>query len=391
MIFKQQSPFKEGEVLEIQARLLESANRLHAESIADRGRYRALFGTDWFERKEGQDDSFADLDQLIAESYQELPVSGLEKVSMASAKNPPIEAGLFAGMPSYGLLNSPMPEQPDTDNARFSGEQFTPHHPKRSEAGVNANAGRSKRLARSLSTPGKAGLVAIFQLSHSQRLAAISELDPTLDHDQIQGLLKTADFIHKLAQDYQGKGELPDWAKFVTPEIKQFFRLFLLCKRPEAKTITIRLDHETAEAALGAPRGPANYLAEIIKRTLAKLGIDTKLAFNLEFNHTGSTENHPLHIHGALCIPDDRLAEVSEALRSALAEGYRQRYKNLAVHIEKPRSAHWWAAYCIKEYGFSASRLEAERGRKSRPNYASQKLTREANIFYDGLTAWLDC
>lgn len=114
-----------------------------------------------------------------------------------------------------------------------------------------------------------------------------------------------------------------------------------------------------------APRGPANYLAEIIKRTLAKLGIATELAFNLEFNHTGSTENHPLHIHGAFCIPDDSVDGVSEALRTALAPGYRQRYKNLAVHIEKPRSARWWATYCIKEYSITACRLETERGRKA--------------------------
>ncbi|WP_413703758.1 hypothetical protein [Pseudomonas sp. Pseusp16] len=389
MTFKHQSPFKEGEVLEIQARLLESANRLHAESIVDRGRYRALFGTDWFEHIEEQDDSFADLDQLIAESFQELPESALEKISMASAKNPPIEAGLFAGTPSYGLLSSRMPDLPDSDNVKFSGGQSIPHHPKRVEAGVNANPGRSKWRAQSISTPGKAGLVALFQLSHSERLVAISELDPTLDHDQIQGLLKTADFLHKLAQDYQGKGELLDWAKFVTPEIKQFFRLLLLCKRPEAKTITIRLDHDSAEAALAAPRGPANYLAEIIKRSLAKLGIETDLAFNLEFNHTGSTENHPLHIHGALCIPDGRVDEVSKALRSALAEGYRQRYSNLAVHIEKPRSAQWWAAYCIKEYLITAGNLEAERGRKNRPNYATQQLTQQAKNFYKGIGTWL--
>lgn len=172
--------------------------------------------------------------------------------------------------------------------------------------------------------------------------------------------------------------------------MKQYFRLHLLCTKPDAKTITIRLDHDAAEAALAAPRGPANHLAEIIKRTLKKLGIETELAFNLEFNHTGSTENHPLHIHGAVCIPDDRMHEVSEALRKALAEDYRQRYKNLAVHIEKPRSAHWWAAYCIKEYGITAGRLEAERQRKSRPDYVTQELTQEAKAFYEGVSDWLN-
>lgn len=256
--------------------------------------------------------------------------------------------------------------------------------------GVNAKTGRSKRRDPSLSTPGRAGLVAKFHFDHAEHVVAISKLHTNLDHDQVQELLKTAAFIHKLAQDYQGTGDLPDWAKFVSPEMKQYFRLHLLCTKPDAKTITIRLDHDSAEAALAAPRGAANYLAEIIKRSLSNLGIETELAFNLEFNHTGSTENHPLHIHGALCIPDDRVKEVSEALRKALALGYRQRYNNLAVRIEIPRSAQWWAAYCIKEYGITTSKLETERGRKSRPDYVTQKLTQEAKAFYEDISAWLN-
>jgi hypothetical protein len=256
--------------------------------------------------------------------------------------------------------------------------------------GVNAKTGRSKRRDTSLSTPGRAGLVAKFHFDHAEHVVAISKLHTNLDHDQIQELLKTAAFIHKLAQDYQGTGDLPGWAKFVSPEMKQYFRLHLLSTKPDAKTVTIRLDHDSAKAALVASRGPANYLAEIIKRTLVKLGINTELAFNLEFNHTGSTENHPLHIHGALCLPDDRINEVTEALRSALADGYRQRYTNLAIRIEKPRSAQWWASYCIKEYGITASTLEAERGRSSRPGYATQKLTQEAKAFYEGISAWLN-
>ncbi|MFY1032700.1 hypothetical protein [Pseudomonas asiatica] len=201
-------------------------------------------------------------------------------------------------------------------------------------AGVNAKKGCSKQSGRPLSTPARAGLVANFHLSHTERVVAIGELHTDLDRDQLEALLSTDAFILKLMQGYQGTGELPGWAKFVSPVIKQYFRLHRLCTKPDAKTVTIRLDHNSAEAALAAQRGPANHLAEIIKRTLKKLGIETDLAFNLEFNHTGNTENHPLHIHGALCIPDHRVHEVSEALRGALALGYRQRYTNLAVHVE---------------------------------------------------------
>lgn len=257
-------------------------------------------------------------------------------------------------------------------------------------SGVNAKNRRSKRRSRALSTPNKTGLLADFYLGHAERVVAIKDLHPDLDHEQIEKALKIDAFVRKLVQEYQGTGELPDWAKFVRPEIKQFFRIFRLCTQPDAKTITIRLDHETAEAALAAPRGPANYIAEIMKRTLAKLGIATDQAFNIEFNHTGRTENHPAHIHGALCIPDDQVVEVVGALRRALAEGYRQRYINVAVHIEAPRSARSWAIYCIKEYASIAIRLSVERGRKSRPDYSTHKLTQEAKEFYEGIGTWIN-
>ncbi len=256
-------------------------------------------------------------------------------------------------------------------------------------AGVNANTSRSQKARKSLSTPGRAGLVANFHLKHTQLVAAISDHNPELDHQQLEAVRKADAFIQNLMRSYQGTRELPDWDKFVSPVMKQYFRLHLLCIKPSAKTVTIRLDHASAEAAMAAQRGSANHLAEIIKRVLKKLGIKAELAFNLEFNHTGTTENHPLHLHGAVCIPDDRLQEVSEALRRALALGYRQRYTNLAVLIEKPRSAHWWATYCIKEYTITANRLEAERGQKCRPDYATQKLTKDAKAFYENISMWL--
>lgn len=258
------------------------------------------------------------------------------------------------------------------------------------DAGVNVNTSHSQKTGKSLSTPGRAGLVADFHLKHTALVAAISDLKPGHDHQQLEAVRKTDAFIQNLMRSYQGTGELPGWAKFVSPEMKQYFRLHLLCTKPDAKTITIRLDHDSAEAAMAALRGPANYLAEIIKRILVKLGIHTELALNLEFNHTGSTENHPLHLHGAFCIPEDRVDEVSEALRTALALDYRQRYKNLAIHIERPRSARWWATYCIKEYNITACRLEAERGRNGRPDYAAQALTKQAKAYYEDISAWLN-
>lgn len=395
MDIKHQSPFKEGEVSEIQKRLIEGFSRRHTENMMEREASRALFGHDWLEQGETvgadldeTDESSADLDELLDE-LPLLPARPRTMIHSEPGEYPAIESGLFAGEPSYRLLSSSRPHPEDREAVPFPDEQIIPHRVNHAEPGVNAKSSRSNRRGRPLSTPGRAGLIANFNLSHAELVIAITKLHPDFDHDQLEKLLKADAFIQKLVQEYQGIGELPDWAKFVSPEIKQFFRIFRLCTKPDAKTITIRLDHKTAEAALAAQRGPANYLAELMKRTLAKQGIETDLAFNLEFNHTGRTENHPAHIHGALCIPDDKVDEVTEALRSALALDYRQRYRNLAIHIETPRSARWWAGYCIKEYDSTAIKLTTERGQKSRPDYATQGLTQQAKAFYEGIGAWL--
>lgn len=400
MTFKHQSPFKEGEVSQILQSLRDSEQRRHAEAIAARDAFRVQFGGDWFASEETVgatpekiDDALAALDRLPTQDGQdEAPASPHTTTRSGANESSAPELGLFAGEPSYPLCY-PEPHLEDRKALPLDSlcpQQQTSSQATHAESGVNAKTGRSTHRGRPLSTPGRAGLIAKFHLSRAERVVAIGELHTDLDHDQIQSLLRTADLLQKLAQDYQGTGQLPDWAKFVTPEMKQFFRLYLLCTKPDAKTITIRLDHYSAEAALAALRGPANYLAGIIKRTMAKLGLEAELAFNLEFNHTGSTENHPLHIHGVLCIPDDGVKEVSEALRRALAEDYRQRYTNLAVHIEAPRSVQWWAAYCIKEYDITTIKLTTERGQKSRPDYATQQLTQEAKAFYENISAWLN-
>ena len=392
MTTNHQSPFKEGEVLEIQTRLLSSARNRHAESMAQRQAYRNLFGDDWTEQPQPIDvdlDESAHLDELLVEPALELPAGPRETTHGAPEEYRAIEVGLFAGVPSYKPLSSSRPHLEDQQASTAPVNQVTPRDIDVAGSGVNAKNRRSKCRGRALSTPSKTGLLADFYLGHAQRVVAIKDLHPDLDHEQIKKILEIDAFVRKLVQDYQGTGELPDWAKFVRPEIKQFFRIFRLCTKPAAKTITIRLDRETAEAALAAPRGPANYIAEIMKRTLAKLGIATDQAFNIEFNHTGCTENHPAHIHGALCIPDDRVDEVARTLRKTLAFGYRQRYKNLAVHIEAPRSARWWAAYCIKEYGITARKLTAERDQKTRPDFANQQLTQQAMELYEAIDAWL--
>jgi hypothetical protein len=243
---------------------------------------------------------------------------------------------------------------------------------------------------KTLSALGQARLLTIFSLGRKKRLAAISELHPDLDKAEIERLLKANAYTKTMLNSYLGSGSLPDWAKALGKDLKQYFRLSHLASQPDAQAMSIRLDHETAEAALCAPRGPADYLADIIRRTLKKLGIETEMAFNLEFIHGASKENHSLHIHGVFCIPHERIPEVAEALRIALALDYRARWKNVAILLEPVQNARWWASYCVKEYDITTIMLEDQAGKKRSPGYTTRLLTQRARVFYEETEAWLD-
>lgn len=294
--------------------------------------------------------------------------------------------------PSFLPVNASKPKDWGAFSSHDSGSRKRPLAKNTAESatvpsGVDAKNGKRRAGSIRFSSAHKAGLLANFQSMRERGVAAISELDPDLDHEQIAQIEAKISFIDQVAQSYAGKdsGKLADWSKHVPAEIKQFFRLLWLARQPDAVAVTIRLDHRTATKALDAKRGPANHLAAIIQRTLAKLGISTDLAFNLEYTHGASTENHPLHLHGIVRIPADRIEEARQALRSALAEGYRQRFGNLAVHIAEISNPRWWAGYCTKEHGISADILKKARGKRTVPDYASDSARDGGKTLYERL------
>ncbi|MGA0644413.1 hypothetical protein ACO3H2_06810 [Pseudomonas aeruginosa] len=294
--------------------------------------------------------------------------------------------------PSFLPVNASKANEWAAFSSSDSGSRKRSHAKKSAEpatapSGVDAKNGKRRTASIRFPNAHKAGLLANFQGMREQGVAAISELDPDLDHEQIAQIEAKISFIEQVAQSYAGKGsgKLADWSKHVPAEIKQFFRLLWLARQPDAVAVTIRLDHRTATKALAAKRGPANHLAGIIQRTLAKLGISTDLAFNLEYTHGASTENHPLHLHGIMRIPADRIEEVRLALRSALAEGYRQRFGNLAVHVAEISNPRWWAGYCTKEHGISADILKKARRKRTVPDYACDSARDGGKTLYESV------
>lgn len=326
-------------------------------------------------RRIGDDIEEPELDPELLPVFSELElllqpaIEGLDSTQSSTIVSEHEGMLPFAGL--YATESAPSPNQDD-------------------DSGVNAKIRQRREKRKTLSTLGQARLLTIFSLGRKKRLVAISELHPDLDKAEIDRLLEINTDTKAMLNSYLGSGSLPDWAKALRNDLKQFFRLLHLASQPSAQTMSIRLDHDIATAALAAPRGPADYLADTIKRTLKKLGLETEMAFNLEFIHGASKENHSLHIHGVFCIPDKRIPDVTEALRVALAPDYRARWSNVAVLIEPPQSVSCWAAYCVKEHGITMKMLEAQTGEKWSPGYSSRLLTQRARIFYEDTGAWLD-
>lgn len=334
-------------------------------------------------------------DRLIDEDLEN-ELATLNSLLVATTVTPAVPAATEGCEGGFSPLNTSEQYTQPTEWGRFTTVETsekkrsvakTPAVSPAATSGVDAKNGRRRARYKKLSTTHQAGLLANFKRMHEEGVVAISELHKDLDHEQIAQIEAKISFIIQIARSYKGKGtgKLADWSKHVPAEIKQFFRLLWLARQPHALAVTIRLDHHTATKALAAKRGPANHLADIIRRTLAKMGITTALAFNLEYTHGTSRENHPLHLHGILCIPVDRIEEVRLALRSALAEGYRQRFDNLAVHIEAIKNHRWWAGYCTKERGITADVLKKSRGRNTAPDYACASARDGGKTLYEGV------
>ncbi|MET0776800.1 MAG: hypothetical protein ABWZ65_15145 [Pseudomonas mandelii] len=258
--------------------------------------------------------------------------------------------------------------------------------------GVNANKGLKKRQAKTLSTLGRARVVAALISKPANRLVALEVIRgnaSSLSSKDKQDILEIESFIRTLVTGYLKTESLPDWAKQLPSNIKNFFRLLEILQQPDGQAFTIRLSRDVAEAALAAPRGPADFLSAIIKRQLEKLGIKTEIVFNLEFVHGRSNENHPLHLHGAFRIPDSSVSVATDALKAALALRYRARGRNLPILIERPRSASGWAAYAAKELDVTMAKLKTLNPGRLIASYSTHAQSRRAKEYYETIQNWL--
>lgn len=363
MIINSSNPFGPEAV----TRLKASIQRQQAEEREEGHKISTLL------KRIGDDIEAPELDPALLPVFSELElllqpaIEGLNSTQSSTAVSEHKGTFPFAGL--YATESDPSPNRED-------------------DSGVNAKICPRRIKRKTLSTLGQARLLTIFSLGIKKRLVAISELHPDLDKAEIERLLKANAYTKAMLNSYLGSGGLPDWAKTLSKDLKQYFRTFHLASQPDAQGMSIRLDQETAEAALCAPRGPADYLAEVIRRTLKKLGIETEMAFNLEFIHGACKENHSLHIHGVLCIAHERIPEVAEALRIALALGYRARWKNVAILLEPLQNARWWASYCVKEYDVTTMML-VDQASKWSPSYSSRSLTQRARVCYEESEEWL--
>lgn len=256
-----------------------------------------------------------------------------------------------------------------------------------------------KSASKKRCTPGLAGVLTVLYHAHEYTLAVLGELQTLSDSstgsldtktkDEISRRATALEFQKSLALSTANGVDLPDWERRLSPDTKRAFALLAISQHPDAKSITFRLGHEVAEAALRAKKSPTDYLARLLQR----LGI-TQAVFALECSTSASDENNPHHIHGVAIIPADLLDELTSKLRAALApppcsdatppvRGYRQRYSNKAIDIRPVRTAGGWFQYITKEIDFTAHALNA------RPDYASRSASKAGKELYETIRAWI--
>lgn len=281
------------------------------------------------------------------------------------------------------------------------------HEPNPATSGDFPQSPPKKAPRKQLLTPRAAGLLSNFYHGNKSNLAVLGELQTretyteTNLREEISRRAAAIQFQKSLALSTTRGVALPDWERRLPPETKRAFALLALARHPDAKSITFRLGHEVAEAAMSAKHGPTDYLARILQR----LGL-TQTAFVVERSTSESHENNPYHIHGVAIIPAALLDELTRELigadgkpgrsklQAALApppckkstppvRGYRQRYNNKAIDIRPAKTAGGWFQYITKEIDFTAHDLGA------RPDYASRSAAQAGKALYESIQEWI--
>lgn len=248
---------------------------------------------------------------------------------------------------------------------------------------------RAKRTRKPL-RPGTARVLANLYLGYRNNVVVLGDLYRELnlatdqeERERIQARITKLEannrYAQSLAQSVASGTELNEWKRGLTDDLKRVFTMIGLASHRDAYAITIRLDSGVAGAALAAAKGQADYLSASLRR----LGV-TELAFVLERSDSESSENSPWHLHCSAIIPADLLTDLPERLREAMAQDYRQRYKNRAIDIQPLRTPGAWATYITKEIDVTTHRLK---GRS--PYYASRSARTAGRELYEGIRRWL--
>ncbi|WP_349569319.1 hypothetical protein [Azotobacter salinestris] len=186
------------------------------------------------------------------------------------------------------------------------------------------------------------------------------------------------------ASRYANRLLLPSW-QHLPEDLKQFFRIAACGNHPASVALTCNLDHKTANAALKASKGPAYYLARIIKRTLIQAGLPPVFALTVEFAHgrsNKSSANPELHIHGVLQVPASLRDKITEDLRKALAREYIETAGNKAVLLKPITSLGGWAGYCTNQRTFTTEHLD-------NPDFSTHSASQAGQALYKQAKAWL--
>ncbi|MGH8379753.1 hypothetical protein [Pseudomonas sp.] len=387
MTDNQKSLFGPENVVGVQQRLQESFNRQQVE----RREEQTNFKSQW--RKAMDDCSseltgttekdFPELDELLAPTQSSASCHVEQRIFSAQQRQIlPEEVGLFATVKSIDAEYSPLEKERITPAS--SPSSFTESY----------KFGTVRKRTAKLHSPQNAWTLAAITGLLSTGFGAISHYPFSQYQQQLaRSWLRSRYWGQAIILNPPQVDDLPEWDD-LPADVKHFFKLSYLLSQPGAQFITIRLSPQIGEKALAAPRGPADWLANKIKRALKSVGIPADhIAFALEFAPKQAKTLHKLHIHGAACIPVEMRRQVSEALTDALAPDYKQHGTNEAVRLEAPEKAGDVAKYVVKESKITKNRIirllnqnrSNNHGNGASPHRASELATAGGRAIYNDL------
>lgn len=244
---------------------------------------------------------------------------------------------------------------------------------------------KGRKRGKTVHNPDTAGRLVDHYLGYLETSSVIDNYllnYSTLTEEEKEELhdLKITKALHlREAKEIYSGLPFPPW-KRLAYQLKHAYKIAACAAENDGVALTSNLGPAIACAALASADGPVLYLARKVRKILDELELPLHFAMVLEFA-ADRNNNHPLHFHASLSIPEHLKGEFRKRLHAAVATGYIGGSKR-AVHYAELRTPGGWAAYCMGD-------LENTKKLIDDPMYSTHPASQLGEALYNRTCKWL--